>query len=241
MDHEVKYTYDDISCLADRSEEFANFLTVSRKFGLTCVYIFHTIYPTRQHWQMILSQTKIFNFFPGSVQASSIIRILSSFCNRYGHNYIPHRDLWINQLYFEISNSTQKKCLTIDTRDIDDLGPAKFRTQTDNNKEQICYYNRNKRDTRFNSYFAVRKQTSSISEIIFSIDKVIDKTNRNNNIYFEINDELSDFKNDNVQYRQQVQRISEDDTVRETSTDGTDRQQRRNDRRASKRPRFLSR
>ena len=129
---------DDVSHLAHRSEKFANFLTVSRKFDLKCVYIFYTIYPTRQHWQMIFSQTKIFNFFPGLVQASSIIRILSSFCNRYGHNYIPHRDLWINQLYFGISNSTQKQCLTIDTRDVNDPGLAKFRTQTDNNKEQIC-------------------------------------------------------------------------------------------------------
>ena len=38
---------DNVSGLADRLEEFANFLTVSRKYGLTCVYIFHTIYPTR--------------------------------------------------------------------------------------------------------------------------------------------------------------------------------------------------
>ena len=122
---------DGISGLANRSEEFANFLTVSRKFGLTCVYIFHTIYLTRQHWQMILSQTKVFNFSLGLVQASSVIRILSSFCNRYGHNYIPHRDFSINQLYFEISNSTQIQCLTIDTRDVNYLGPAKFRTQTE--------------------------------------------------------------------------------------------------------------
>ena len=35
--------------LADKSETFANFLTVSRKFGLACVYIFHTIYPTKQN------------------------------------------------------------------------------------------------------------------------------------------------------------------------------------------------
>ena len=34
---------DDVSGLADRSNEFSNFLTVSRKYGLTCVYIFHTI------------------------------------------------------------------------------------------------------------------------------------------------------------------------------------------------------
>ena len=53
----------DVSGLADKSEEFANFLTVSRKLGLTCVYIFHTIYPTRQNWKMILSQSRMFNNF----------------------------------------------------------------------------------------------------------------------------------------------------------------------------------
>ena len=80
---------DDVSGLADKSNEFANFLTVSRKYGVTCVYIFHTVCPTRQKWQMILSQTKIFNFFPGSVQASSVQRILSSFASRYRNNYVP--------------------------------------------------------------------------------------------------------------------------------------------------------
>ena len=54
---------DDVSGLADKFNEFANFLTVSRKYGVICVYIFHTAYPTRQNWQIILSQTKIFNFF----------------------------------------------------------------------------------------------------------------------------------------------------------------------------------
>ena len=54
---------DDVSGLADRSGEFANFLTVSQKYGQTYVYVFPTIYPTRRNWQMIMSQTKIFNFF----------------------------------------------------------------------------------------------------------------------------------------------------------------------------------
>ena len=64
---------DDVSGLADRSEDFGNFLAVSRKYGLTFAYIFHTIYLTRQHWQVRLSQRKIFNLFPGSVQVSAII------------------------------------------------------------------------------------------------------------------------------------------------------------------------
>ena len=46
---------DDVSGLADKSDEFADFLAVSRKYGITCVYIFHTIYPSRQNWQMIMS------------------------------------------------------------------------------------------------------------------------------------------------------------------------------------------
>ena len=54
---------DDVSDLADKSEEFSDFLTVSRKYGFSCVYVFHTIYPGRQSWEMIIVQTHIFNFF----------------------------------------------------------------------------------------------------------------------------------------------------------------------------------
>ena len=140
---------------------------------------------------MILSQTKVFDFFPGSVQALSIIKILSSFASRYKNNYIPNRNLWINRLYYEISNSRQKQCLTIDTRDVNELGPAKLRTQADSRTEQICYCNRNK---SFNSFLAVRKETLSPFEINFSIVKVIDNTNRKNVIYSEISDELTDLK-----------------------------------------------
>ena len=55
---------DDVSGLADKSNYFANFLTVSRKFGYICLHIFHIIYPTKLIWQMILSQIKMFNVFP---------------------------------------------------------------------------------------------------------------------------------------------------------------------------------
>ena len=74
---------DNVSGLAGRSNYFANFLTAARKFNITCDYIFHTIYPTRSHWQMINSQTKIFNIFSGSLQTTSVAKILSSYCNRY--------------------------------------------------------------------------------------------------------------------------------------------------------------
>ena len=59
---------------------------------------------------------------------------------------------------------------------------------------------------------AVRKETPSPFEINFSIVKVIDNTNRQKVIYSEISDELSDFKNDNIQSK--VQRVNESDLIR---------------------------
>ena len=38
---------DDVSGLADKSDDFGNFLTVFRKFGFSCVYVFHTMYTIR--------------------------------------------------------------------------------------------------------------------------------------------------------------------------------------------------
>ena len=96
---------------------------------------------------------------------------------------MPTRNIWINKLYYNISNSRQKQCLTVDTRDVNELGPGKFRTQTDNGTEQICYYNRNKSDISFNSFLATGEQTSQTNEIKFSIVKVIDNTNRTNVLY----------------------------------------------------------
>ena len=204
---------DDISGLADKSEDFRNFLPVSRKFGFICIYIFHTIYPTRNNWQMILSQTKIFNIFPGSIQATSIIKILPSYCSRYMYDYIPHRDLWLSQLYFDISNSNKKQCLTIDTRDINDLGPAKFRTGGDDN-EKVCYYNRDKKDKVFNCFLALTKQTTT-NKIIFSIVNLIDKSNKKEDIYFEINDELRESNNGIFQFEPGVGRASQNNANRE--------------------------
>ena len=71
------------------------------------------------------------------------------------------------------------------------------------------------RETSFNFFLAVKKETTFTSKITFSIVKVIDKTNRHNTIYSEINDELSDFKNDIAQ--QTIQRTSESDFVKETT------------------------
>ena len=129
----------------------------------------------------------------------------------------------------------------IDTRDVNDLGPGKFRTQADSGTEKICYYNRNKKDTSFNSFLATRKETSSPSEINFSIVKVIDNINKHDGINSDISDELSDFKNNIVQ--RTIQRISKGDSVGKTATEQQHirRREYTGNGRVTKKPRFPSR
>ena len=113
---------------------FVNFLPFSRKFNFSCVSVFYTMYPTRSNWQAIFSKTKMFNVFLGFCKLLLLLKNLSSYCNRYTYQYIPHRDLWLSRLYFEISNSPENKCLTIDMRHLNNLGRSKVRTGAKNDK-----------------------------------------------------------------------------------------------------------
>ena len=91
------------------------------------------VYCLGRCWDLLINLTTLL-IFPGSIQTFSVIKILSSYCNRYTYEYIPHGDLWLNRLYFEISNSFEKKCLAIDVRHANNLGLSKFRTGAENDK-----------------------------------------------------------------------------------------------------------
>ena len=194
---------DDVSGLADKSEEFSNFLTVSRKYGFFCLYVFNTIYPGRLSWEMIMSQTHILNFFPGSIHSSRILKTLSLFASRQKNTYLPNQQIWLNRLYFQISNSKDKRRLTIDTREVNEIGPGKFRTSADNGQEQTCYLNRNKSDSHFTSYTS--KQVLP-DKLVFSIVKVNSDFNLVNKS-LEIEVKTNSFLNERVKRQhQQVNR-----------------------------------
>ena len=103
----------DVSGLADKLNEFSNFLTVS-KLDYTCLYIFHIIYQSKSNWQVLLSPIKTFIIFPSALQLGNILKLLTNNCDKETINYIPAIDLWINSLYFSLSNKNKNSCLTID-------------------------------------------------------------------------------------------------------------------------------
>ena len=158
---------DDVSGLADKSNEFCSFLTVSRKYRYNCIYVFHIVFPQLTNWQMILSQTKILNIFPSAVQLGNIYKLLSNNCNRETLKYIPKRELWINRLYFEIANRKDYSCLTIDCGK---SGQSKYRAEADNNMQQTCFFSQKKKDMVFDRFTSHNLEPDNRDSLIFKIE-----------------------------------------------------------------------
>ena len=131
---------DDISGVADTSKKFANFVTVSRKFGCNCVYVFHVIVFASHIWRKIISQTNIFNIFPASVPHNTVAKIIQSNCILQSKKYAPARSLWLNRVFTDLANSHEKHCLTIDCGYINKNGPGHCRLTI--LKKQVCYFNK---------------------------------------------------------------------------------------------------
>ena len=158
---------DDVSGLANKSNEFCSFLTVSRKYRYSCIYIFHIVFPQLRNWQMIISQTKIFNIFPSVVQLGNLSKLLTNNCDRETLKYIPKRGLWINRLYFEIANRKDYSCLTIDCGK---SGPSKYRTEAENNVRQTCFFSQKKKDRIFDRFTSHNLEPDNRDSLIFKIE-----------------------------------------------------------------------
>ena len=186
--------FDDVSGLADNSNKFASFLTVARKYKYNCVYIFHTIYPEKATWKTILSQTNIFNISPASVSLSTVKRILEGSCVRKTTKYIPRSLLWINRLFIELANKSQKVCLTCSNTNRD--GPSRFRSDADNPDKQVCYFNTPTDEQVYNEFIARRIKSKELkNEIQFEITDVKSKSNKN--VVFDISSKIEKLISEN--------------------------------------------
>ena len=94
----------EVSDLADESQNFASFLTVAWKYRYSCVYIFHTLFPEKAIWRSILSQTNIYNIFSATVPLPTSRKILETACSRKAIKYIPQNTLWFNRLFIRLAN-----------------------------------------------------------------------------------------------------------------------------------------
>ena len=158
---------DDVSGLADKSNKFCSFLTVSQKCRYSCIYIFHIVFPQLRNWQMIISQTKICNIFLSAVQLGNLSKLLTNNCDRETLKYIPKSELWINRLYFEIANRKDYSCLTIDCGK---SSPSKYRTEADNNVRQTFFFSQEIKDRVFDRFTSHNLEPNNRDSLIFKIE-----------------------------------------------------------------------
>ena len=172
---------DDVSGVTDISKKLANFLTVSRKFGYNCAYVFHVIVPASQIWQKIISQTNMFNIFIASVPHNTVAKIIQSNCILQSKKYVPARSLWLNRVFTDLANSHEKHCLTIDCGYINKNGPGRYRSLADNPEKQVCYFNKPNDDVFYNTFISERIKGEKFDDgIYFKIEKVRGKTDKEN-------------------------------------------------------------
>ena len=164
---------DYVSGVADVSKKFVNFLTVSRKFGYNCVYVFHVIFPASQIWQNIISQTNKFNVFPSRVPHNTVVKIIQSNCILQSKKYIPARSLCVNRVFNDLANSHEKHCLTIDCDYINQNGPGRYRSSTYNPEKQVCYFNMPNDYVFYNTFISKQIKAEKLNDgIYFKIEKV---------------------------------------------------------------------
>ena len=184
---------DDVSGLADESKKFAAFLTVTRKCNYNCVYIFHTVFPEKSNWRLILPQTNIFNIFPASVPINSVRKILEGACSRKTKKYKSQNAFWLNRLFFDLANTNDKICLTIDSSGVNKDGPGRFRTKADNPEFQVCYFNSKNDEQVYNAFISqIINNDENENDFHFKIIRQKSKTNKN--VTFESSEELNNLK-----------------------------------------------
>lgn len=168
-----------VSSLADISKKFASYLIVARKLRYNCIYIFHVIFPKQSIWELIISQTNIFNIFPASVPILTVSKILqANYLPSQNKKYFPINSLQINRLFNELANKYEKICLAIDCSGMNPNGPGRFRTEVDNLVRKACYFNVQNNDQFFNVYINKRINNKNLSdEIYFEIGRVKRNTN----------------------------------------------------------------
>ena len=199
---------DDVSGLADESKKFSAFSKITRKYNYNCVYIFHTVLPEKSNWRLILPQTNILNIFPASVPINSVRKILEGACSRKTKKYKSQNAFWLNRLFFDLANTNDKICLTIDSSGVNKDGPGRFRAKADNPEFQVCYFNSKNNKQVYNEFISqIINNDENENDFHFKIVRQKSKTNKN--VTFESSEELHNLTQHQVDLRKEQEQLLE--------------------------------
>ena len=127
---------------------------------------------------------------------NAVKRILDGACVRKTTKYIPRTLLWINRLFIELANKSQKVCFTLDCSNTNKDGPSRFRTEADNPDKQVCYFNTPTDEQVYNEFIAKRIKSEKLNDQIqFEITDVKSKSNKS--VVFDVTNNIEKLLNEN--------------------------------------------
>ena len=100
--------------------------------------------------------------------------ILPVFHARPFISYISNKEQWHNRLFLNLLTKKDKTFITIDRRTNILNGPVKPRTNAENEKKQLCYFNKKTKDKTYNTF--VSKRIPYEDKILFLIESVLGMT-----------------------------------------------------------------
>ena len=104
---------------------------------------------------------------------------------------------WLNRLFFDLANTNDKICLTIDSSSVNKDGPGRFRTKADNPEFQVCYFNSKNNEQVYNEFISQRTNNDE-NENDFHFKIVRQKSKTNKNVTFESSEELDNLKENDL-------------------------------------------
>ena len=75
--------------------------------------------------------------------------------------------MWLNRLFINLANQDEKTYLPIDCSGNNKNGPGRYRTQTGNPEEQVCYFNEPRNDQVYNIFISERIKSGNFEKGIY--------------------------------------------------------------------------
>ena len=108
-----------------------------------------------------------------------------------------------------------------DIEHVNNLRPLKFRTSAENDKEQISYFNYNKKAELLINFWSLENKYLQI-DISFSIVNLTDKLNKFEDNYNKIQWEIREFSNDRVPFKHKFREVDNGTANRPRATEITE-------------------
>jgi len=171
--------FDDMTNIADKSNTFIHFLTVSRKLKLTTCSVFHQMQLQVSRWETLIGSASLIVLFNCGIVNNSIKRLLSQNSDLSRHRYVKHRrtyvsqmDTWLSHVYQDVVvHKKEYAHLLIDKRDKTESGPVCYRSNTGNDKVQTCFYANPDCVTSYQTFLAY---PNTLKQTIFEIQTLVE-------------------------------------------------------------------